>query len=138
MEPGEISAIDAVNHRQGSYGLDIRPKVFDNKTKSYVLLDTGSCVSCTSKKPGDVVDPNLRLRSVNGGVIPTFGTEEISIRLGRKEYKIDAVKIDIPQQILGWDFFKKYSLGFEWGRYGDLFITQLLSSATDGQTKLKQ
>ena len=120
---GEISAIDAVGHKQGSYGLDVRPKLFDNKEKAWTLLDSGSCVSCVPKKPGDLLDPKLKLRSVNGGVIQTFGTENISIRIGRKTYDIQAVKVDIPQRILGWDFFRKHSLGFEWGQFGDLFIT---------------
>ena len=123
VEPGEIAAISALNHKPGAYGLDIRPKVFDNKQKVWTLLDSGSCVSCIPKAPNDKIDPNLRLRAVNGSSIATFGTETISIRLGRKEYDIEAVKVDIPQRILGWDFFKKHSLGFEWSEFGDLYIT---------------
>ena len=38
-----ISAIEAVNNTYE--GLDIRPKVFDNLTREWVLLDSGSCVS---------------------------------------------------------------------------------------------
>ena len=34
VSEGEISAIDAIKFRPGSYGLDVRPKLFDNKTKS--------------------------------------------------------------------------------------------------------
>ena len=123
VSEGEVSAIEAIRHNPGSYGLDIRPKVYDNKSKSWTLLDSGSCVSTTPKQPGDVIDPNFKLRAVNGGSIATFGTEVITIRIGRKQYDIEAVKVDIPQKILGWDFFKKHSLGFEWGRYGDLFLT---------------
>ena len=74
---GEISAIEAVNHPQGSYGLDSRPKVFDKKSNSWILLDSGSCLSCVPKEPGDVVDSKLKLRSVNGGIIQTYGTKEI-------------------------------------------------------------
>ena len=122
VEAGEIAAISALNHKPGAYGLDIRPKVYDNKTKSWILLDSGSCVSCIPKQPEDKVDPSFKLKAVNGGSIPTFGSEEISIRIGRKEYKIEAVKVDIPQRILGWDFFKKHSLGFDWGEFGDLLI----------------
>ena len=39
VEPGEIAAISALNHKPGAYGLDIRPKVFDNKQKVWTLLD---------------------------------------------------------------------------------------------------
>lgn len=123
VEPGEIDAISALNHKPGSYGLDIRPKVYVAKGKTWTLLDSGSCVSCIPKGPKDKIDPNFRLRAVNGGSIATFGSEEITIRIGRKQYDILAVKVDIPQRKLGWDFFRKHSLGFEWGWYGDLFLT---------------
>ena len=69
------------------------------------------------------MDPKIKLRSVNGGIIPTFGTEELVIRLGRKPYKITAIKADVPQRILGWNFFRTHKLGLEWGEFGDLFIT---------------
>ena len=40
MQPyQEVSAIDSVNFKPGSYGLDIRPKVYDNVTKSWTLID---------------------------------------------------------------------------------------------------
>ena len=38
-----VSSIEAVTD---SVPLDTRPKVFDNLSKQWVLLDTGSCVSC--------------------------------------------------------------------------------------------
>ena len=106
----EISAVEAINFRPGSFGLDVRPKVYDNISKTWTLWDTGSCVSCTPKKPEDKIDPNFRLKSVNGGHIATYGTEMITVRIGRKTYEIQAVKADIPQRILGWDLFRKYSL----------------------------
>ena len=127
---GEIAAIDAVRFNPGSYGLDIRPKVFDNKSKTWTLLDTGSCVSIIPKGPNDTIDPNFRLRSVNGTSISTFGSDKIEVRIGRKSYEVEAIKVDIPQRILGWDFFKKFSLGFEWGEFGDLFLT-------DSKAKIK-
>ena len=123
VKEGEINALDALKHIPGSYGLDIRPKFYDKKTQSWTLLDSGSCVSITPKGPKDVINPEFRLRAVNGNAIPTFGKEVISVRIGRKTYDVDAYKVDIPQRILGWDFFKKHSLGFEWGQFGDLFIT---------------
>ena len=41
-----IAAIDAVKINEQNISLDVRPKVFDKITKSWVLLDSGSCVSC--------------------------------------------------------------------------------------------
>ena len=115
----EVSVIEAMTNWFES---DVRPKIYDKITKTWTLCDSGSVVTCIPRTPEDVIDNNIRLRSVNGGVIPTFGSEEIVIRLGRKEYKIEAIKADIPQRILGWDFFKKYRLNLEWGSFGDLYL----------------
>ena len=46
--PGEISAAESLTHKQGSYGLDTRPKIYDKASKKWTLLDSGSCVSCES------------------------------------------------------------------------------------------
>ena len=107
---------------ENSEDCDIRPKIYDKIEKVWTLCDSGSVVSCIPKKPGDKIDPAIRLRSVNGGIIPTFGSEELVIRLGRKQYKIQAIKAEVPQRILGWDFFRKHKLDLEWGEFGDLFI----------------
>ena len=81
-----ISAIEAVKFNGSVQGFDIRPKVFDNVTKQFVLLDSGSCVSCTPPEPNAVVDPRFKLRSVNGGQIDTYGTKTMTLRIGRKTY----------------------------------------------------
>ena len=119
----EVSAIDSINFKPGSYGLDIRPKIFDNATRAWILLDSGSCVSCIPKKPEDKIDPKFQLKAVNGGKISTYGTEVVSIRMGRKTYEIEAIKADVPHKTLGWDLFKKFFLGLEWGPFGDLYLT---------------
>ena len=84
VKEGEVSAIEAIGHKSGSYGLDIRPKIFDGISKSWTLLDSGSCVSCIPKEANDVIDPKLKLRSVNGSAISTYGSKNIAIRIGRK------------------------------------------------------
>ena len=76
-----ISSIEAVTD---SVPLDTRPKVFDNLSKQWVLLDTGSCVSCIPPTKEDLLNPHLKLRSVNGGVIDTFGKKTMHLRMGRK------------------------------------------------------
>ena len=116
----EISSLEAVN--DPDLDTDFRPRVYDNITKQWTLLDSGACISCTPKDPGDKIDPTFRLRAVNGHSIPTFGTKKIEIRIGRKQYSIEAIKTDINQQIIGWDFFSKYNLGLEW-ECGELFLT---------------
>ena len=118
----EVSAIDAIRNDQ-IQGFDIRPKVFDSISKQWVLLDSGSCVSCHPAGPDDVVDPSFKLKSVNGGIIDTYGTKLMTLRIGRKAYSIHAVIAAVPQPIFGWDIFKKYSLSLEWNQWGDLVIT---------------
>ena len=53
----EIAAADAVKMQMGERGVDIRPHLYDNKTKSYLLLDSGAMISAfpperVSKTPG--------------------------------------------------------------------------------------
>ena len=115
-----VSSIEAVTD---SVPLDTRPKVFDNLSKQWVLLDTGSCVSCIPPTKEDLLNPHLKLRSVNGGVIDTFGKKTMHLRMGRKTYSIEAVIAAVPSPIFGWDLFKKYSLGFQWNQWGDLLLT---------------
>ena len=91
----EVSAIDAIRNDQ-IQGFDIRPKVFDSISKQWVLLDSGSCVSCHPAGPDDVVDPSFKLKSVNGGVIDTYGTKLMTLRIGRKAYSIHAVIAAVP------------------------------------------
>ena len=116
----EVASIEAVNNP--AIQSDVRPRVFDNITKSWTLFDSGSCVSCIPREQGDKIDPSFRLRAVNGQSIPTYGSKVISVRIGRKQYEITAIKTDINQRILGWDLFMKYKLGFEWNQ-GELFLT---------------
>ena len=125
-ETREISALEAVS--KGIFEGDIRPKLFDKSSQTWTLLDSGSVVSCIPKKDSDVMDSNVRLRSVNGSPIATYGTEEIVIKLNRKPYKMRVIKADIPQKILGWDFFKKHRLHMEWGEFDDLYLVDKKSN----------
>ena len=121
--PGEeIAAIDAVNWVNGQFGqVDFRPKLYDNITKSYILCDTGAMISCVPKEKGDILDPNTTLRTADGKPMRTYGSKEISVRMGRKTFSIQAVITEVNQKILGMDFFRKYRLGFEW-YMDDLYV----------------
>ena len=118
----EVSAIEAITRRELG-DMDIRPRIFDKLSKTWILLDSGSCVSCSPKQPNDIPDPSFKLKAVNGNAITTYGTRNIHLQIGRKRYSIQAVIADIPQTIFGWDIFKKYSLGLEWNQWGDLLLT---------------
>ena len=60
---------------------DIRPRVFDNITKTFSLVDTGSQVSVLRPVEGDAVAPHLRLETVDGSEIPCYG---------RKQHRVDS------------------------------------------------
>ena len=49
----EVLAADAVAWVKGSRGLDCRPKVFDNVSKSWKLCDTGSMITVIKKSKED-------------------------------------------------------------------------------------
>ena len=53
--------IDALRHRPGEAGMDIRPHVYDAVLKEYILIDSGGQVSAFPPEPGDLPDPKLRL-----------------------------------------------------------------------------
>ena len=116
----QISAIEAIN--KTFQGLDIRPKVFDDNTKQWVLLDSGSCVSCIPAGPNDVLDPSFKLKSVNGGIIETYGSKTMSFRIGKKSYSIEAIIAAVPSPIFGWDIFDKYQLSLDWNKFGELIL----------------
>ena len=67
----EISAIEAINW-QIKNNLDCRPKIYDNKTKSHLLLDTGAMTSCWPKQSDSILDPLTSLKAANGRKMPTY------------------------------------------------------------------
>ena len=71
---------------------------------------------------GDVVDPSVRLKTVDGSPFDCYGKKELQIKLGRKIYHMTAVKAKIKAPLLGWDFIKKYKLDTVWGEFGDLYL----------------
>ena len=120
-----VPTVDAV--RKGALfgpNCDIRPRLFDKSTNQFRLIDTGSMITATAKKPGDKVDNTFRLVAVNGSQITTYGVREIIVKIGRKTYKMEAVICDIEQDILGMDFIDHYKLGFDWDDFdqSELFI----------------
>ena len=102
--------------------VDVRPRVFDNISKKWLLADTGSQVTCLSKGPDDTLQPHIRLEAVNGSVIPCYGKKMCTVRFGRKEYHIEAFITDTTEDLLGSDFINKYRLEFRWGEFDDLYL----------------
>ena len=45
--------IDALQHKPGEVGMDLRPHVYDAVLKQYILIDSGGQVSAFPPEPGD-------------------------------------------------------------------------------------
>ena len=84
----EVPTLSAVGWSKGKHNVDIRPRLVDKSTGIARLVDSGAQLSATTKQPGDQVDNSVRLVAVNGSRIQTYGVREISLKIGRKTYKI--------------------------------------------------
>ena len=88
----------------------------------WVLVDTGAQTSVLKPLPEDVIDPSLKLETVDGSEMSCYGKKKFSIRLGRKEFHIDAMVSKTTDTILGMDFLKKYKIELRWNEFGDMFL----------------
>ena len=125
-----IPAAQAVGWVSGQRSCDIRPRLVDKSSGTSRLIDTGSQVSTTVKSPLDKKDKISRLVAVNGTKINTYGVREISVKIGRKAYKVNAVVCDVGQDILGFDFLDKYKLSMQWDDFDqtELYIVDRKAS----------
>ena len=103
-------------------GEDQRPHLYDEVMKKHLLVDTGSAVTAWPPDPGDKPDPTRSLRAVNGSRLKCYGTKEVVVKIGRKQFKFTAIKADVSSPILGWDFIRRHKLSFVWNRWGDILI----------------
>ena len=103
-------------------GGDIRPRIFDQTTGTWLLLDSGAAVSVFPKtkcKKPPPEDQSRHLQAVNGSRIRTFGNRTVDFNFGRK-YPHNVIIADIKEAILGWDFLSKYHLDLVWSKGGTL------------------
>ena len=117
-----LSAVEAVRLQHSEEGLDIRPYLFDSNTKQHILWDSGSQVTAWPPEPGDKVDPKLTLRAVNGSKLKCYGFREVEIRVNRKTYGIRAIKTDVQNPVLGFNFTRKHRLDTRWTEWGDVVM----------------
>ena len=73
-----VPAVEAVDWSGNS---DIRPRLWDESTKEFRLLDSGSMITATKKLPGDTPDNRLKLMAVNGSDIQTYGIRELKVKI---------------------------------------------------------
>ena len=74
----------------GHNGQDCRPRLKDGDTT--YLIDSGSMACVIPAEPGDKVDKTIGLKTVDGSPFACYGQKELNIKIGRKTYKIVAVK----------------------------------------------
>ena len=122
IDPPEefFSAIEAKNMENSDW--DMRPHLLDKVTGKYLLLDSGAQVTAYPPDPGDQVDPSISLKAVNGSKLRCYGYKEVYVKINRKSYKIQAIKTDVPNPILGWNFQRRHRLDVRWTEYGDAQI----------------
>ena len=119
LQFSEIQSLGAVEGQE----IDVRPHIFDKKSKQFLLLDSGAQISACPPDPGDTPDPTMTLRAANGSKMKCFGTKELRVQINRKTYDIQAIKTEVKSPILGWNFVKKHRLGFEWNEFDEVCIT---------------
>ena len=113
-----VPASLAINWIDGNEG-DIWPRLFEANSE---LIDSGSLCTVTPADDSDTLDTSTLLRAVNGDAIQTYGKKIITVKIGRKPYRIEAIKAKIPETILGWDFIKKHHFNFIWGNFDDVYL----------------
>ena len=105
---GWFSAIEAMDQNGQSW--DMRPHLYDRVTKSQLLLDSGAQVTAYPPEPGDTVDSSITLKAVNGTKLKCFGYKDVEVQINRKTYNIRAIKTEVKNPILGWNFVRKHRL----------------------------
>ena len=116
--PEELPGCQAVDGQQ----VDLRPHIWDATLKQYLLVDSGSQVTAVKPDPGDIPIPGKFLKAVNGSKIKCYGQKEIKVKIGRKGYPFLAIKADVDNTVLGWDFVRHHRLDLVWNEWGDQCI----------------
>ena len=95
---------------------DLRPRAYDYNSKMWLLLDSGTAVSCYPRHlyPEAQLDPDRALQAVNGAKIASYGQRHVKIDLGGRTYAHTFLLADINQVIAGWDFILKFRLDLQW------------------------
>ena len=63
---------------------DFRPKMQDKLSGKFILVDSGAAASCWPVKqfPSAKLDQSVSLQAVNGATLPTYGTQEVTFKIG--------------------------------------------------------
>ena len=125
-------AAEIASWQEGIKNKDIRPRVQDQISKEWLLVDSGAQLSVwpRNRVPEAVIDPYISIQAVNKTKILTYGKKEISIRFGRKQYNHTVIIADVDRPVLGWDFCKKFRLSLLWTVMGDLVLWDRIANIT--------
>ena len=126
-----VTAYEALKMQSDQEELDMRPYLLDGNSGQHILLDSGSQVCAWPPDAGDIPDPKMRLKAVNGSKLKCYGYKKVEVKIGRKTYDIEAVKTDVQKPILGWNFTRKHKLTTSWTTWGDMELS-------DPKAKIKQ
>ena len=98
--------------------IDVRPRLYDLHSKSWLLLDTGAACSVYPKSlfPTAQLDTKKALKAVNGTTINTYGNETVTIRTNHRSFQHKVVVADVESPLLGWDFLVNFRLDLRWDR----------------------
>ena len=121
-----ITAFEAMSLNDNE--VDVRPYLFDKKSGSHLLLDTGAQVTAYPPEPGDVPDPRMTLRAVNGSQLKCYGYKDVVIQINRKTYDIRAIKTDVAKPVIGYNFVRKHRLVQDWSEFGDALLVDKKSN----------
>ena len=90
-------------------GFYVRDKLSD----CLYLVDTGAFVSVYPASDEDRINPRsdgVQLVSASGGKIPTYGSREVNLSFGGRNFSWEFTLADVRKPLLGADFLAHYSL----------------------------
>ena len=110
----EVAAAQAAEVKSDC-STDVRPHVYDRRSKQWLMLDSGAAVSIWPKRLLPEAMPTTNaLRAVNGTKISTFGNKNVTIDLAHQNFTHSFVVAEVPTPILGWDFLVTFKLDLRW------------------------
>ena len=116
----EIRRISAKIVAQLDSATDWRPRIKDQKSGRWALIDSGAAISCWPRKdfPQRTKDHHRALQAVNGSTVPTYGSKVVNLKLENHYYSHTMTIADVQEPILGWDFLLAYKMNLMWTDFG--------------------
>ena len=117
--------------------MDVRPKIFDQNSKRFILVDTGASRSVWPRAdfPNKQIDPFKALRAVNNSTINTYGVQNIRVQISKKfNFCHDFILSEISQPVIGWDWLDGYC---KWGHPPPVVTKRTTSSLVNTNIQRK-